>query len=176
MKRNNCLIITGKKQFNVTITKDLLDEYNKNNYADKQSVDRIALKVGLTSKQIHNWFQNKRRKLNETKNKQLKLKTTEELLEEYEINKCPNKQSLARIALKVGLSSKQVYYWFHYRRNKLKTNQFKFKIEKILLKEYEKNKYPDKQSKDKIASKVGLTSKKVSTWFQNGRQTLNETK
>ena len=106
-------LFSYKRQINL-----LLKEYENNNYADKQSVDRIALKVVLTSKQVHNWFQNRRTKLNETKTKQLKLKITEALLEEYEFNKCPNKQSLARIALKVGLTSKQVYFWFHYRRNK----------------------------------------------------------
>ena len=57
-KKNNCLI-TGNNQFNVAITKDLLDENNKNKYADKQSVDRIALKVGLTSKQVLNCAQDK---------------------------------------------------------------------------------------------------------------------
>lgn len=60
---DNKSLITGKKNFNVTTTKYLLEEYEKNKYPDRQSKDRIALKLNLTSLQVQYWFENRRKKL-----------------------------------------------------------------------------------------------------------------
>ena len=48
--------------FKVTTT-NYLEEYEKNKYPDRQSKDRIALKGNLTSLQVQNWFENRRKKL-----------------------------------------------------------------------------------------------------------------
>ncbi len=158
-----------------------MKEYEKNKYPDKQSVNKIASKVNLTSKQVCKWFTYNRQKLNESKSKIIKFneKTRKALIKEYEKNKYPNKQYLDRIASKVDLTYKQVSSWFKHRREKLKeTNNknFNSKITNSLLKEYEKNKYPSKQSFDRIASKLNLTFEQVSSWFKYKRNKLNESK
>jgi hypothetical protein len=54
-------------------------------------------------------------------------------------------------------------------------NQYNIEITVALVKEYEKNKYPDQSSKKKIAAQNGLTTKQVKYWFHNRRRKLNET-
>jgi hypothetical protein len=181
-------LITGSEKFKLTtkkalfdekITKSLLDEYDENKYPDKQSKERIASKVGLTSQQVIDWFENRRKKLNETKENRFHAKITKSLLKEFEKNKYPDKQSVDRIALKVNVTANQVKSWYEYTRKKLnesKEKGFDEKITKSLLDEYDKNKYPDKQSVDKVALKVNLTAKQVKTWYENRRKKLNETK
>ena len=172
-------MVTRYNQFNVTITKSLLNEYEKNNYPDKQSKVRLALQVGLTSKQVQNWFHKRRLKLNESKNSRFNVTTTKILNEEYEKNKYPDQQTKVKLALQVGLTLQQVSRWYKSKRrrfNDIKKKYFDETVTNALLKEYEKNKYPSKQSFDRIASKVNLTFEQVCSWFKYKRNKLNESK
>jgi hypothetical protein len=42
-----------------------LKEFKQNEQPDKESIDRIAKKANLTSKQVYDWFRHKREKLND---------------------------------------------------------------------------------------------------------------
>ena len=64
---------------------------------------------------------------------------------------------------------------YEYRRKKLndtKDKGFNVKITNFLLNEYEKNKYLDVQSIERIALKVSLTAKQASYWFSNRRNKI----
>ena len=58
------------------------------------------------------------------------------------------------------------------RKYKLKVKKYDLKAIQILLEKYEKNKYPDQHTINRIASKIGLTSKQVQKWFLNRRHKL----
>jgi hypothetical protein len=111
-----------------------------------------------------------------TGNNQYNIAITVALVKEYEKNKYPDQSSKKKIAAQNGLTTKQVKYWFHNRRQKLddtiqrETFRFDKKITKVLQKEYDKNKYPDDSAQARIASKSGLTKIQVKRWFEKRRQ------
>ncbi len=83
------------------------------------------------------------------------------------------------MALKVGSTTQKIQNWFKIKRrrfNDIRKKHFDKTVTNALLKEYEKNKYPDQQTKVKLALQVGLTLHQVSIWFINARKKLNKSK
>jgi hypothetical protein len=84
--------------------------------------------------------------------------------------------------LRFKASPLSIENWFKKRRKKLnettkgKNNKFNETITHLLNEEYKKNKFPDKQTKYRLASKVSLTSQQVENWFKNTRKKLKDTK
>jgi hypothetical protein len=50
---------------------------------------------------------------------------------------------------------------------------FDSEMKNILLKEYEKNKYPSKHKISELAFELNITSKNVGIWFLNRRRKLS---
>ena len=97
-------------------------EYEKNNYPNRVTLDQIAEKTNLTSKQIYTWFVNKRTKLNQINpdrfnEKRLSEKKREYLYKQFEINCDPEKEAIQAIASELNTSPEKIYHWF---RNKKK--------------------------------------------------------
>jgi len=139
----------------------------------------LALKVGSTTQKIQNWYKIKRRRFNDIRKKHFDKTVTNALLKEYEKNKYPDQQTKVKLALQVGLTLQQVSRWYKSKRrrfNDAKKKNFDETVKNALLKEYEKNKYPDQQTKVKLALQVGLTLQQVSIWFKNARKKLNKSK
>jgi len=125
--------------------------------------------------------------------KSLPKPTVDYLTKKFTQNPRPNKNKLKKIASNAKLNYKQVNIWFLNQRLKQKSNSnsnmkqtktvlnntnssrnFNTKIIKALLNVYNKNKYPDKFLKEKIAAKTGLIKQQVDLWFRKRRYKLNE--
>ena len=182
-KRRNARIIRIKTKKNLNkrlisskINKILLKEYENNRYPSEETINELVLKSNLSQIQIKRWFNRTRYKLNKTnRNYQLaNFKTKQFLLNEYEKNKYPDSKTIERLALETNLSTKKVYNWFRTQRSELKLKIF-FKnnnnsdMKQVLLKEYNKNKFPNEQTVKKLAAKLNLTSAQVKRWFNNTR-------
>jgi hypothetical protein len=153
-----------------------LKEYESNKYPSEKTINDLALKTNLSQIQIKRWFSRTRNKLNETNRNYLltNSKMKQLLLNEFKINKYPDSKTIERLALETNLSTKKVYNWFRTQRSELKLKIF-FKnnnnsdMKQVLLKEYNKNKFPNEQTVKKLAAKLNLTSAQVKRWFNNTR-------
>jgi hypothetical protein len=120
------------------------------------------------------------------------------LLNQYEINKYPNKETITKLASELSTTTRSIFLWFINRRHKLhhtksyntnctnsvvmtaKENKkkkrdriyFDSEMKSILLKEYEKNEHPSKHTINELAFELNITEKKVRIWFHNRRQKL----
>jgi len=147
----------GRNEFNMKITDALLREYKQNERPNEHALYKITLKIVLTPKQVYDWFQMRRNKLIIEKNKldsQIMIEKSEQKI----INNDFNLQ--------------HINDWFLKRKYKLKVKKYDLKAIQILLEKYEKNKYPDQHTINRIASKIGLTLKQVQKWFLNRRHKL----
>jgi hypothetical protein len=187
-------LLTNKRKPNNNLSAPTISYLNKkflkNQRPNQDEIKIITSNTILTNKQVSNWFLNKR--LDEKKILQPKNKTTitkfqfentkkEYLLNEYDKNKYPNKQTLERISLEINLTPKQVETWFKNKRHQLddkKSSRFSLKnlsitSRELLFKEFEKNKYPNDVTLKCIAEQVCLTQKQVKAWFKNKRYKLD---
>ncbi len=165
-------------------------KFQKNQRPTQNEIKLITSNTILTNKQVSNWFLNKRlneKKILQPENKnkitkyQFENTKKEYLLNEYDRNKYPSKQTLERISLEINLTPKQVETWFKNKRHQLddkKSSRFSLKnlsitARELLFKEFEKNKYPNDVTLKCIAEQVCLTQKQVKAWFKNKRYKLD---
>jgi hypothetical protein len=87
----------------------------------------LAEIVGLSSRSIQIWFQNRRQKLKQEENKetqervqQRKEQALKILNSAYEINSTPSEQDLERLSEEIGISTKSIHVWFQNRLAKQK--------------------------------------------------------
>ena len=157
-KKSNKSFDNGRNEFNMKITDALLREYKTNNVRpNDHALYKITLKIVLTPKQVYDWFQMRRNKLIIEKNK----------LDNQIIIEKPQQQ-----IINDAFNLQHINDWFLKRKYKLKVKKYDLKAIQILLEKYEKNKYPDQHTINRIASKIGLTSKQVQKWFLNRRHKL----
>jgi len=165
-------------------------KFQKNQRPTQNEIKLITSNTILTNKQVSNWFLNKRlneKKILQPENKnkitkyQFENTKKEYLLNEYDRNKYPSKQTLERISLEINVTQKQVETWFKNKRHQLddkKSSRFSLKnlsitARELLFKEFEKNKYPNDVTLKCIAEQVCLTQKQVKAWFKNKRYKLD---
>jgi len=113
-----------KKKIDDQLLIILNKEYEKNNYPNRVTLDQIAEKTNLTTKQIYTWFVNKRTKLNQINpdrfnEKRLSEKKREYLYAQFEANKNPDKETIQTIASELNTSCRKIYFWFINKRKSL---------------------------------------------------------
>lgn len=100
------------------------------------------------------------------------------LTKKYIENRYPNKAEMEQIAVKTKLNPKQIMMWFKDMRRKnnhTKPNKFKPEIVNILLKFYDKNKYPTEPEIEEMATQTGIRQQQVIQWFQDRRYRCRHT-
>jgi hypothetical protein len=146
----------------------------------------IASNTSLNYRQVNVWFLNRR--LNQIKqhnnnnnnnNNSLNVhKSKQPLLNEFNYNKYPNRNTVDRLSKETNLSSKKVYNWFKSKRatlniNKRIRNVISNEVNSILLNEFRINNRPNKKKVNELAVKSSMTHKQVQKWFSNKRSALN---
>jgi hypothetical protein len=181
--------------------KILLNEFKKNQYLDRFRITKLIQATNLPRQSIYDWFTNRRLHFNkiskkkvsetlsklsdnnnknqETKKPRMKISDTDLniLNDEFQKNMFPSTYNI--IASKVSLTKEQVKTWFSNKRYYLHRINIKKgvrdkQILDILNKEYEKNKYPNREALDRIAKLANLTTKQVYDWFGRKRIRLNQ--
>lgn len=188
-----------KKKSKSKTEKILLNEFKKNQYLDRFRITKLIQATNLPRKSIYDWFTNRRQHFNkiskkkvsetpsklsdnnnknqETKQPRVKISDTDLkiLNDEFQKNILPSTYNI--IASKVSLTKEQVITWFSNKRYYLHSIKKSIRDKQtldILNKEYEKNKYPNSEARDRIAKKANLTTKQVYDWFGRKRIRLNQ--
>ena len=191
-----------KKKSKFKTEKILLNEFKKNRYLDRFRITKLIQATYLPRQSIYDWFTNRRLHFNkiskkkvpetlsklsdnnnnknqETKKPRMKISDTDLkiLNDEFQKNMLPSTYNI--IASKVSLTKEQVITWFsnkrYYRhRITIKKGIRDKQTLDILNKEYEKNKYPNREARDRIAKLANLTTKQVYDWFGRNRIRLNQ--
>ena len=84
---------------------------------NKEEKQRLVDLTDLTTKQIEKWFSNKIARSSKKKpTKNLSFEKKKILYDYYDLNDYPNKEELARIAIKLEMDEQKVNDWFIKRR------------------------------------------------------------
>jgi len=162
------------KRFSPKELKYLKESYEKNPYPHKQTQIQISEHLALSQDRVTKWFVNYRQKLG-TARQYFSPKKAKYLKKIYEKNPYPNKQTQIQISEHLAVSQDKVYNWFINRRRKLglsTTPLFNPKEVKYLKESYEKNPYPNKQTRIEISEHLVVSQNRITRWFQNHRKKL----
>ena len=153
---------------------ELLEQYTKSPYVNKDDVAALSKLTGLTNRQIHAWFHAERHRNKEKSN----LRFSEqypELLEWFERNPFPPKEGLQELSKSTGLSYQSLKAWFTAERSRRRKAG-----ESIINMRTFRNQYPELEKQFEIdpysrghhkelALKTGLSVRQVQLWFRRKR-------
>jgi len=162
-----CKKTTTKQEFSRKEVKYLKESYKKNPYPNKQTTIQISEHLAVSQNRVTNWFYNQRVKLGlgyATRTQLFNPKELKYLKKSFEKNPCPNKQARIQISEHLGMSQKRVQNWFYSQHGRLRS-QFSPKEHKYLKKVYEKDSYPNKQTRIQISEHLGTSQDRVKNWF-----------
>ena len=120
--RNGGKASRGKRAFTETQDTVLEAAYARNWYPERDAVQEIADKAGLTKQQVYQWFVHKRQRDNRElarRGKRAFTETQYTVLEaEYAENRCPERDAVQMIVGTADLTEQQVYQWFVNKRHR----------------------------------------------------------
>ena len=144
----------------------------------KEKYDDIGKEVGIPGTSVSNWFNRERRRIESKNDTIVSNKASLEILNAaYNENNNPAKEFYDIIALKAGISAKKVSIWFSAERSKrgdtIIVNNYNGRLsdeiyEKLRC-EFDKNPRPGSEKYLKIAENLGISSKRVHSWFKSER-------
>ena len=154
---------------------ELMKQYKKSPYANKEDVAALSKLTGLTNQQIDGWFQAERHR-NKVQTKSKPKRHRAELLKWFERDPFPLKEDLQELSKSTGLSHQTLKRWFV--RERYKRRQAG---ESIIRERTFSNQYPELEKQFKIdpyskghheelALKTGLSVRQVQRWFWRKRK------
>jgi len=143
-----------------------IDPYSKGHHKE------LALKTGLSVRQVQNWFRRKRVSTNNVSSSKESDFATKypELLIQFETNPYITQTELNDLVTSTGLAERQIQNWFKYRQKKTNNVVQEFGMASKypqLTEQFEKNPHPDRSDVSRLIELTGLTKLQIYSWFRN---------
>ena len=143
-----------------------IDPYSRNQYK------QLALKTGLSERQVELWFQRKRHSISALKIPNLITKYSKLILQ-FENNPYPTPNELDILVSTTGLAKIQIQTWFKYQQKKNGIAPQKFDMATKypqLVEQFELNPHPNREDVDRLIEVTGLSKKQIWRWFKTKQQ------
>ena len=159
---------------------ELLEQYKKSPFVNKEDVAVLSKMTGLTHKQIKSWFIAERYRNNDVKAERSIAEKHPEISDLFERNPFPTKEHLLELSKSTGLSPNTLKNWFTYQRSCRRKAGESIVRQNIFANEYpelekqfEIDPYSREHQKD-LALKTGLSLRQVQMWFRRKRVSTNK--
>ena len=98
----------------------LVKTYEENPYPESDKILELVSATNLATQQIYTWFNDRRKKLKQTRPNKHPQHVIDYLVSNYEQNQYPGSEEIDRMALYTRLTTQQVNQWYMHRRHKHK--------------------------------------------------------
>ena len=184
-EREKARTTSAIKRFSPSQVEILESSFKKNRYPDKEEKVLLASQLGSTETQVESWFHNIRRysKPNSVDGSPIicgpltaeQMRYLEKWFDENNQNLSPSPAERREQAVLIGTSLRRINGWFYSRRRKTITKKtscvtFSATSLKTLEKSFKSNAYPERATKENLATTLRIPIKSVTKWFENRRR------
>jgi len=150
---------TRSTKYPPEIVNYMIQKFNNEIYPNTEQVQQIASDTNLTTKQVNQWFSDRRFKLNHTQIKPISgdNTTTSNIIVQPKVKE-PKKPKAPR------------------QQTTIKANGFQSHIVEYLNHKYMLNNYPTQNEIQQMVTESGLSKRQINQWFNDKRYRSNRTK
>jgi hypothetical protein len=147
---------TRSNKYSTEVVNYMIQKFNNEIYPNTEQIQQIAIDTNLTTKQVNQWFSDRRFKLNHTQIKPVELTNNQTIQSQPKEKKpkTPRQQTSTPV----------------------KANGFSSHIVEYLNLKYMTNNYPTQNEIQQIVIESGLTKRQINQWFNDKRYRSNRTK
>ena len=117
---NESIIKLTKLKYPKHVVDLLVKAYEENTYPENDKIQELVATTNLATQQIYTWFNDRRKKLKQTRPNKHPPHVIDYLVSNYEQNMYPTGEEIDRMALYTRLTTQQINQWYMHRRHKHK--------------------------------------------------------